>query len=190
VFDNRHVATILLVLIGEWHEHILIYQSERLHFMSYLFGGESEQSRQDTLNELRDASFTKEDLAPRISDWFGVIDGLDDYMPMVGDSVLIILVIYVYMKSKNLIKKSILTKLTKPIQRVGLVLTVTGVAIILIVLLYDIINGNYVFNDRQRHYHVHYPLAWYCLTLSFVGAWLAWIHERTTARLIRWIKNR
>lgn len=36
--------------------------------MSYLFGGEPTQSRQDTLNDLGSAQFSEEDLAPKISD--------------------------------------------------------------------------------------------------------------------------
>ncbi len=85
-----------------------------------------------------------------------------------------------------------------PAQRVGLVIICTGFTMFTIGLIYDIaidyprsfsrFFGN-LFSDFHRNYNFHLKIAWYGLIIFPIGIWLAWIHEWTTARLLKWIKT-
>ena len=265
--------------------------------MSYLFNGESARSREETEKALREAKFTPEDFEPRISDWFGIPYGLDDFRPMIGDFLIVIVLMWLFVKTKDLFlkpnkDKGLMKKkertflqnillasvviffimpifmyvsieifnplavgfiligfvimdliaensqsffensysdevpkeenikekdelmlinhdlpalsleeafqLKNPVQRIGFVLICIGFTIVIICFIYDMVYsyprnlGRFfinMFDEWKRHYYFRYVIAWYGLIIIFIGAFLIWIHEHTTALLWKWIKH-
>jgi hypothetical protein len=113
--------------------------------------------------------------------------------------IVAVFTLWIVMKNRN----KIIRNSTTPIQRAGLVMVCLGVTMFVSAFCYYMgFNlykwgfigwslSNYINDVTHRHEAVYFnnAMAWYGIIITFVGVWLAWIHESTTAKLFNWIKN-